>query len=144
MNPILLLSMPSGGEWLSVLLILLLPTIFYCLTLQNTLKAIRRENRLMPAGQVWLLLVPFFNLIWNFIVVGKMADSIDKEFKARNIEAQPRPGYSIGLAYSVCCACTLIPLLGWLAQLASLVCWVIFWIKMNACKNKLLSTSVVV
>jgi len=52
--------------------IILLPTIFYLITLQNTLHQVKFENRKMQPGQVWLCLIPLFGVIWQFFVVNAL------------------------------------------------------------------------
>jgi hypothetical protein len=64
---------------LIVFLIFLTPLIFFLLTQQNTLKVIRRDNRILHPGLVWLQLIPIFNFYWIFVVVSRIADSITKE-----------------------------------------------------------------
>ena len=60
-------------------LLFLTPAVFFLLTQQNTLKAIRRENRRLRPGLVWLQLIPIFNFCWMFVVVTRVADSLYKE-----------------------------------------------------------------
>lgn len=136
----------GGGEFalliMFAIIIGVLPMIFYLLTLQNTLLAISPQNRRMPPGQVWLTLIPLFGLVWNFIMVGHIADSLKAEFNSRNMPAnEERPGYGIGLAYSICFVCSIIPVLGGLASLGGLVCWIIYWVKISNYKNQLTTTS---
>ena len=77
--------------------ICLIPFIFFLIELQNTLKVVKNENRKMKPGQVWLLLIPLFSIYWYFEVVGKIADSLQAEFKERNIQVgEEKPGYSFG------------------------------------------------
>lgn len=122
-------------------LIGLIPMIFYMLTLQNTLKEVSPENRQMPPGQVWLLFIPIFSIVWQFIVVNKIADSLKAEFAKRNIPSdEDRPGYSIGLAYSILFCCGIIPFIGALASIGGLVCWIIYWVKIAGYKAKLEQT----
>ena len=93
-------------------LIGLLPLIFYLITLSKTLKEVEQTNRRIEPGQVWLTLIPLFGLVWQFIMVNRIADSLKAEFAARNIQVEEdRPGaklrsyllYSNGLwSYSVC------------------------------------------
>lgn len=139
----MLLSMPGAAEWLlisGVLLIFLVPGIFYLISLQQTLLAVSPRNRKMPAENVWLLLIPFFNLVYHFMVVGYISDSIKAEADERLIPLQEqRPAYSIGLAMCVLQCCTLIPVLNVLASLAALICWIIYWSKIVAYKNQLLN-----
>jgi len=108
----------------------LLPKIFYILTLQRALEKCAPTSRTLSPGLTWLLLLPFFNLVWHFIVVTGMAKSLENEFRRRNLpNADPLPGQSIGLAMCICAVCCVIPILGFLAALGYLVLWVIYWIK---------------
>jgi hypothetical protein len=116
----------------------LIPTIFYLLTLQNTMNEVSPHNRQMNPGQVWLMLIPFFGMVWQFIMVNRIADSLRAEFSERNIPVEEdRPGASIGVAYCVLFCCGIIPLLGTLASIAGLVCWIIYWVKIAGYKTKL-------
>ena len=75
----------SAAITLLMLLLLLLPTIFYLITLQKALEAISVQNRQMPPGQVWLSLIPLFNFVWMFFVVNKIAESFQLECYRLNI-----------------------------------------------------------
>ena len=126
------------GIFMFILIILgisLLPTIFFLLTLHRTFDEISPENRLMSSGEVWLTLIPFFGMIWIFFIVQRMADSLQKEFEKRNIQSNElRPSYNAGITYAIFQACTVIPILGFLASLGTLICWIIYWIRVNDCK----------
>src|SRR5258705_6010627 len=130
----------------------LVTLIFFLIAQQNTLKAIKPHNRKMQPGEVWLQLIPLFNLIWQFIVVGKIADSIRNEINDRNLNsflgiADPvfandltrRPTYDMGLTFCILSLCGCIPLLGGIASIAGLVCWIIYWTQIVAYKNKFLN-----
>ena len=114
---------------LIVVAICLIPEIFFVLTLQKALQRCSPENRVMSPGLTWLLLVPVFNLVWMFIVVTQMAESLEKEFRKRNVPVEPSPGRSIGLAWCILVVCCLIPLLGILTGLPALICWILYWVK---------------
>ena len=119
-------NMGAGFQFL-FLGLFLIPGIFFLLTLQNTLKAISPENRRMPPGNVWLLFIPLFNIVWQFIVVDKIAQSIATECTRLNIPVTERkPTYGIGLAWNICNFFTIIPILG---PFASLVTFIIYWVK---------------
>jgi hypothetical protein len=108
----------------------LIPKIFYLITLQNTINEIRPENRRMEPGQVWLSLIPIFGLVWQFIIVANLGDSLKAEFQSRNLPSEEdRPGYSIGLAYCILACVSVIPFVGFLTGIASLVCWIVYWVK---------------
>jgi hypothetical protein len=143
----LLLSLPGGSEWILILILIalclaLLPTIFYLITLQNTLKEVSYENRKMQPSEVWLMLIPLFGLVWQFIIINRIADSLKSEFDKRNISVdEERPGYSIGLTYCILLCCGWIPVLGILASIGGLICWIIYWVKINGYKTKLQQTN---
>ena len=116
----------------------LIPAIFYLLTLQNALNKCAPTSRVIEPGMVWLLLIPFLNLIWNFIVVTGVAKSLATEYARRGIpSSEPLPGRSIGVAMSVCNCCCIIPVLGAFAGLAGLVLWIVYWIKIAEFSRRL-------
>ncbi len=118
--------------------IILLPTIFYLITLQNTLHQVKFENRKMQPGQVWLCLIPLFGVIWQFFVVNGIADSLRLEFQQRNIKVdEERPGSGIGMAYCILECCSIIPFVGFLTSLPAFVCWIIYWVKISNYKATL-------
>jgi len=116
----------------------ILPVIFYLLTLQNTLHEVQHENRKMQPGQVWLTLIPLFGIVWQFIVVNSIADSLKKEFQLRNINVEEeRPGIGVGLAFCILACCSIIPVLGVLTSVAAFICWIIYWVKISNYKAEL-------
>ena len=120
------------------LLLFLVPAILFLVTLQNTLKLISAENRRMPPEQVWLVLIPFFGFVWQFIIVNRLADSLKYEFIKKDIATEEdRPGAAIGIAYCVLSCCCVIPVVSFFTGIASLICWVIYWSKISGYKNRL-------
>lgn len=96
----------------------------------------------MQSGLVWLLLIPLFAFVWHFFVVKNVADSISAEANAMNIQREePRPAYNIGLAMCVLNCLILIPetKIKLLVSIAGMVCWIIYWVKINSYKNLLLA-----
>ena len=92
----------------------------------------------MPPGQVWLLLIPVFNVDWQFVVVLNLSKSLHNEFVLRNLpNVEPEPAKTIGLAMSILGAVSMIPLIGLLAWIPSVVCWIIYWVKISQHSNLL-------
>ncbi len=115
------------------LLLFLIPFILFLLTLQKTMNAISMESRRMPPSNVWLMFIPIFNVVWQFIMVDKIAQSIGAECIKLNIPTKEnKPTYNIGLAWNICSLLTFIPLAG---ALAALVTWILYWVKVNEYKN---------
>lgn len=106
------------------------PLIFYILTVKGALEKIAPNRREMEPGMPWLLLIPLFGLVWHFFVVIKLTGSFRKEFEARGLQTDdPQFGYVLGLITCICPLAGWVPLLGMLAGLAGLVCWILWWIK---------------
>ena len=123
----------SIGFSLFFLVLFLIPGIFFLLTLQNTLKAISDENRRMPPANVWLLFIPLFNIVWQFIVVDKIAQSIAAECARLNLPVkEDKPTYGIGLAWNICNCISIIPIVG---GLAALITFIIYWVKVAEYKK---------
>jgi len=109
--------------------IALIPLIFFCLTLQKCLNRCSSQCRTMTPGKVWLLLIPLFNLIWQFVVVSQIATSLSNEFNLRKIIREPEPGKSLGMAFCILFVCGLIPIVSIFAGMAGMVCGILYWVK---------------
>ena len=122
---------------LIIFAVMLLPTIFYLLTLQKALNRCSPENRAMAPGMVWLMLIPFVGLVWHFFVVINVAKSLGGEFQKRGIAEEPEPGKKIGMIMCILACCGIIPLLGVLCSIGALVCWILYWVKIAGFSAKL-------
>ena len=131
----------AGGVMMMALVligIMLLPMIFFCLTLSKALGKCAPQNREMAPGMVWLLFVPLLNIVWQFIVVIKMAGSLAKEFQARNLALDnPAPGKTIGLVMCIAGLCSVIPLVNFVAGPVAFICWIIYWVKIAGYSKQL-------
>lgn len=115
-----------GFIQLIFLALFIVPAIFFLITLQNTLKTISPESRKMPPANVWLMLIPLFNIIWQFIMIDKIARSISNECSKLNITVKEnKPTYNIGLLWNICFILSIIPVIKELASLVALVAWII-------------------
>lgn len=82
--------------------LILLVAILYLLNLQNTLKAASPENRKMPPSNVWLLLIPIFNIYWQYVVVKNISATIEAEYASKGqVLDTPKPTYKLGMAMVV-------------------------------------------
>ena len=122
---------------LIVFAVMLIPAIFYLLTLQKAMNRVSPENRAMAPGMVWLMFIPLFNIVWHFFIVLNLAKSLGAEFKKRNIAADAEPGKGIGLAMCILACCGIIPVVNWFSGIATLVCWIMYWVKIAGFSGKL-------
>lgn len=127
------------------LILFLIPCIFFLIEQQNILKDIRPENRLMRPGQVWLQLIPIFNIVYQFIVVTRIADSIQKELTSPSsvswLESEQvvgRPTFGRGMAMCILMCCGIVPLgiLKSLLSLATLIMWILYWVQLRQYHTK--------
>lgn len=55
-------------------------------SLGRALRAVSPPNRRMDPGQVWLNLIPVFNLVWATVTVERVAESLRAEFRDRGMD----------------------------------------------------------
>jgi hypothetical protein len=109
---------------------LFLPVIFYCITLYKALTKCAPESRTLEPGLVWLYVIPVVNLVFGFFIVFGLAKSLRNEFTRRGLMiVDPTPGQAIGIAMCICACCSIVPFIGFLAAIAHLVLWIVYWVK---------------
>ncbi|GAA4521003.1 MULTISPECIES: hypothetical protein [Sphingobacterium] len=74
--------------------------ILFCMMADSTLQLIKEENRCLARGQVWFLLLPFFNIYWNFVVVRRLTDSLNNEFYDRKQAVEENPTQKMGFFFA--------------------------------------------
>ncbi len=146
--------MPTDIQSLSnlglVALILLVILFFFYRVLYRTFLLIKPENRKLPAYTVWLLFLPGFNIVWLFVVVGALTDSLAKELESRNYEVPRQPAFRPGMGYAVFTVLGLLPYLTtikeermWVIGLigvVQLIFMVQYWMKISWYKRVLENT----
>lgn len=126
---------------IAVFLIRLIIWGFYANTVRKTLTVVSSENRLMSPNQAWLLVIPFFNIYWNFSVASRVADSLTNEFYDRKIAEEENPGRMAGMWYAWLFLLSSIPLPAFIlvtVGLLSIIYFVGYWVKVNNFRNLLL------
>jgi hypothetical protein len=125
------------GIVLVVLLLIFAVNILICLLLQSCYKRIPQQFRKLEPGLVWLLLIPCFSLVWNFFVFPRLSQSFKSYFDSIGRTDVGDCSGNIGLAYAICCAVSVIPYLGCLTGIASLVLLIMYLVKANELKNQI-------
>jgi MFS family permease len=106
--------------------------IIFLRTLQAALERCAPSNRTVQPGQVWLSLIPLFNIVWQFILVSRVAESLGREFAARQgAPASPEDDYGKSLGTTMCALSlsSIIPFVGILTGLAGSICWIVYWVR---------------
>lgn len=121
----------------AIFLVMLAINIFVCFLLYKDYQRIPQQFRRLEPGLVWLLLIPCFSLIWNFFVFPRLGESFKQYFDSAGQTDVGDAGTTLGWAYAICSACTLIPYAGIVAGLAALVILILFLVKANELKNRI-------
>jgi hypothetical protein len=128
--------------------------LLFLSTISRTVSRVRRANRRIEPPQVWLNLLPFFNLVWLPITVDRVAASIKAECEDRGLD-EPGESYSrmtglTWLSLSVfmlpavvvsrdldppCCALVFVPLV--------MIFWVVYWVQLADYARRLKATKYV-
>ena len=124
-----------------VFLVMLGITIFILYLLYKLLDALPPQYRLMEPGLVWLLLIPCFNLIWNFFVYPRIARSYQNYFYAHGRTDVGDCGATLGIWFSVCHVLISIPCVNYITGIfcgpAMLVLLIIYLIKLHELKRQI-------
>ena len=131
----------AGGIFgLIFFLVMIAIAVFVMLTLQKHYEAIAPEHREFdPPGKVWMLLIPFFNLYWVFIVYPGLGRSYQKALAAKGITEVGDAGEKLGLWLAISIVAGIIPLVNMVAGIASLVLLIMFFTKMADQKKRLVA-----
>jgi hypothetical protein len=112
----------------------------FCYFVSDALAKVPAEyHQNISPGQVWLLLIPLFNIVWNFFVSQRVPDTFRVYFEATG---RPQPGdygKQLGLIYSILACCVFIPCLGSLCGFAALVILIILVVKFSGFKSLIVS-----
>jgi hypothetical protein len=129
---------PSAAETVISLLILFIGLaviiavgVLVYFVLYSSLARVPQQFRHMEPGQVFLLLIPCFNIYWNFEVFMKIPRSFRAYFNSIGRYDVGDCGEELGKWAAICMACGLIPCLGALiapiGSILVLVLLVKFW-----------------
>jgi hypothetical protein len=75
--------------------------IWMLVTWSSCLNRIRPRNRKMEPGQVWLNLIPCFNLVWLILTILKVSDSLRNEYEDRGLRGDDDFGRTMGIVYYI-------------------------------------------
>jgi len=102
---------------------------------------IPRGFRKLEPSLVWLLLIPCFHLVWNFFVFPRISESFKAYFDSIGDASVGDCGRDLGLGYAICTAASVVPFVGCLTGIASLILFILFLVKANELKNRIPMTA---
>jgi hypothetical protein len=121
------------SELLLILLVLIpcfvvLPLVA-CALLFDAFRQGPTPSRRLDPGLVWLPLIPCFCVVWNFVLCRRLSASLKAHFDSVGRTDVGDCGAGVGLAFSICVACSIIPIVGVLTALASIVLLIVYLVK---------------
>lgn len=133
---------------ISVLLIsaVFLITIFYCYVLHQILRRVPRENQQFPSWFVWLFLIPWVGLIFQWIMLPFGIPNAFKKTFSTNQEAIRAADMLVKLALAQLILTMFgiffpIQPINQIAAILGLIFWIIYWIMIVRFKNKYLNAN---
>ena len=93
----------------------------------RVMKRVEPENRRIDPGQVWLNLIPIFNLLWIVVMIERVGESIRNEYIVRGRhKVSESYGKTAGLAFVVLSWVGIgIPMVA--GSLNAVPCSIVFW-----------------
>jgi hypothetical protein len=132
---------PFLGFFFALAVVGIVVGVLYILTLRRALLLCAPHNRAASPDSAWLLLIPLFNIIWQFVLYPRISVSLEREFRQRGLPVEHDPARSLGLALAILHACSIIPLVNLFTGIAALVCFVLYWIKISGYSRQLEANS---
>lgn len=130
-----------GILWLLIVLISiggLVIMILHLVSMMQALNAVPQPLRRMEPGMVWLNLIPFFGIVWQFMVVNAVADSLRAELTRRNLPRdEDRPGYNAGLISCIMVCCCIIPFVNFIAIIVAIIFRLVHLQKVNGYRRQI-------
>ena len=124
----------------TAMLISIAINVLICYFVFTLYKAVPAQFRQMDPNLVWLMLIPLFNLVWNFFVFPKLSKSYELAFQAQGDSSAGNCNAGLALALAITWACVLVPCIGvFVAAPAALVILIIYLVKMFGLKARLAS-----
>ena len=121
-----------GGVFVIGAALFVIPWIAFCWVVSRAVGRVARELQLIPPAQVWLMLLPCWNLYWVFVVCQKVPRSLWSQLAGR----QQLPdvgdcGETIGVLFSISVVISVLPRIGLIGFVAQAVLGTAFAVRVH-------------
>ena len=142
----------GGPTWLFLLgrlveiAVVVLLTVVWCNSMERAIRACNPLSRKIQSGQSWMIFIPLFGFIWQFIAVNRVSDTLAMEYHLRGWKTdEGRPGIETGLIVCVLVVVVVIlrsfiflnPLLDLVMSMAICICMYMHRERINAFTERL-------
>jgi hypothetical protein len=101
-------------------------------------EALPAQHRKTESWQAFLLLIPLFNLVWNFILLARVSAGFASFFESKNDASVGDCGAKLGLWYSICVIGCWVPLVYCVAVPAGMVLLILYLVKISSLRTRVL------
>jgi hypothetical protein len=124
---------------MAISLLVYLPFLFH---LMRCLQKVHPRNRVIPPWSVWLMLVPFLNILWRFFLVNFVATSLRREYEDRRLPVEDDFCRLLGNCWGVISLLTYLPFLiiGGCWNLPCAALFVLYWFRLGGYNAELFET----
>ena len=132
---------PGLPEILIIAVIFLVAAVIYGvkgLLFYKLLAGCPEEHRTMKPGMAWLVCIPCFEVVWNFVLVLALADSYKAYFDAQGDTEVGSCGRGLGIGYAIAAIMTAIPYANLCAGPVTLVLFILYLVKMFELRGRAL------
>jgi len=105
--------------------------------ISNAMAGVPEKHRPMTPGQIYWLLVPLFNLYWNFRIFPPMMEGYAAALQEKKVTVSGDGGAGLAKAFCITYLCCIIPFVNMLALPAALVLFIIVMVKAFEAKKLL-------
>ena len=115
--------------------------VVICFFISSWLNEVPGQYRVMAPGQVWLLIIPLFNLYWMFrVYMLDVPQSFKNYFDATGETSVGDCGKSLGQWICILTLVGCIPCVNYCSGIALLVMLILWLVKINELKQKIIKT----
>jgi hypothetical protein len=113
--------------------------LFVCWLVYRVNEALPAQHRKTESWQAFLLLIPLFNLVWNFVLLARVSGGLQSYFQSKNDTSAGDCGAAIGLWYSISCIAAWVPIVVCVAGPAALVLLILYLVKISGLRTRVLA-----
>lgn len=133
-DAMLILGSGPPGVACAAMVILPVAQALICWFTQSALLAIPEKYRFQKPEHVWLLMVPFFNIVYNFWVFPRTAESFQAYFYSHGIADVEDCGERRAWGYCISMCFVFVPCIG---QILPAIFIILFLIQANELKERI-------
>ncbi|MCA9065226.1 MAG: hypothetical protein KDA96_19290 [Planctomycetaceae bacterium] len=108
--------------------------VLVCYFLYQAAAGVPERFQQASPGQAFLLLIPCFGLVWIFIYTKNLAQGYQMAFRSVGQQTDDC-GEQLGMWWGICAAVSIVPCVGVVGSVASLILMIMYLVKVSECRK---------